>query len=406
MSINAYLCDTMSGRIKMPIDIPSISWNIDVSDSSLSTTKDKGIGDSEMSGLQVPWDNVPGRTWAQKRSNIAPMRTSIAIFWRDDRMSMQDLGIPFLCGAIGIRSDTVADTSFQLLSPLTMLGNRYAVKEGEYANGPNATSPNSIRLENLSYRAIASEIGYLCTNAKPNGALPIDWQYRGERGTRVREYEAWNVQNLSAKDILTKLANIQNGPDMQFRPYLTSDNMYVRYAFTAGSDANIYLGQNQLHYLAYHPDYGSLQNLTVDHLGPIQRVYATGAGQDKTQITAIAQDSEALINKKSWPLAEMTYSDSDTDSIDVLRAHAKAILESNNRALIQLSGHIHTNRTDSLHNYTLPLGSFWPGELFRISVNNYPALPDGDYTTRLMEMSGDTTDLVKLKFDVMQNPEP
>lgn len=406
MAWSAYLCDTMTGMLDEPIDIPSFSWSIDVSDSSLATTRDKGVGEHETSGLTLPWESIPGNTYAEKRRNIAPMRRSLVLFWRSaDPARRSTLGVPILAGAIGTRTDTVDDTSFSLLSPMSILSSRYAVREGEYGTGPNHTSPYSIRFDNLTYRAIASEIGYLCTDCKPGGALPIDWQYRGEKGMRSREYDAWDVQNNSAADILTKLANVLNGPDMQFRPYLTSDNRYVRWQFLAGDDTNIYLGLNKLHELTYHPHGGTIQNITIDHLGPVQRVYTSGAGTDKAQITHLSQNLRLSQQADPWPLTEMTYSDSDTDNASVLIAHADATLAANQYPLMQISGEVHANKHDDAGHEYLPLGTYWPGEPFQLVIQDHRALPDAIYRTRLMKMSGDETDKITLLFDVMRDPD-
>ena len=97
----------------------------------------------------------------------------------------------------------------------------------------------------------------MCTDAKPSGALPIDWTYRGEHGTRTREYSAWDIQNSGCRKLLTDLSNILGGPDMQFRPYLP-DQSHVRFAFLAGSDSEIYLGQKEVHSLGYAPYAGAL----------------------------------------------------------------------------------------------------------------------------------------------------
>ena len=62
MAWRAYIVDTITGRILAPIDLPSFSWSVSVSDSSLVTTKDKGVGENEVSGLKLPWTAIPGRT--------------------------------------------------------------------------------------------------------------------------------------------------------------------------------------------------------------------------------------------------------------------------------------------------------------------------------------------------------
>jgi len=405
-SWSAYLCDTMTGRINAPIDLPSFSWNISISDSSLATTRDKGVGQHETSGLTLPWEAIPGSTYEQKRRNIAPMRRSLAVFrTSNDPAQRSSLGTPIIFGAIGVRKDTVNDTSFSLMSPMSILASRYAVREGQYGTGPNHTSPNSIRFDNLSYRAIASEVGYLCTDLKPGGTLPIDWQYRGEKGTRSREYDAWDIQNNSAADILTKIANVLNGPDMQFRPYLTADGRYVRWRFVAGDDETVYLGLDRMHELSYHPYGATIENITVDHLGPVQRVYTSGAGTDKAQITHLSQDLGLSQSSDPYPLTEMTYADSDTDNPDVLISHADATLAANKYPLMQISGDVHANDTDQTGTPLLPLGSYWPGEPFQIVMQGHRALPDGIYRTRLMQMSGDETDKVSMIFDVMCDPD-
>ena len=55
--------------------------------------------------------------------------------------------------------------------------------------------------------------------------------------------------------------------------------------------------------------------------------------------------------------------------------------------------------TDAAGNLLHPLGSFWPGETFRIAIEGYPDWPDDVYVMRLMQMSGDETSKVTLKFD-------
>lgn len=399
-----YLYQAMSGELGAPIDLPAFSWKVGVSDSSLATCKDKDAGDYESDGLTVPWTEIPGADYARKRLNVATGRRGVVSLWRDVTMPPAMLGRPIVGGVIGVRNDTAQDTSFAVQSLLSVLESRYLVREGRYAAGPNHTSPDVIRFDGMSYRGIASEIGYLCTQAKPGGYMPVDWSYRGERGSRARAYEAWDIQNLSCRKLFDNLSNVLEGPDMQFRPYLTDDGTHVRYRFVAGSDAEQYLGQHVIHQLAYHPAGGTIGELTVDHLAPVMRVYSSGTGQDKAQKCAFAQDL-SLVERSNdpWPLVEMTYSDSDTDTYDVLLAHARSVLKANGRPLMQIKGVVHADDADDMGNPLLPLGSYWPGELFDLHISGYAPLPDGTYRTRLMEMSGDESDRVELVFDVMED---
>lgn len=402
MSWRAYVCDTMSGRLIAPVDIPSFGWSVSVSDSTLATTKDKGTGEYDAGGLTLPWSGVPGSTAAARANLLTQDKRSVCLFWRTSADPM-DLGVPILFGAISPRTDGWMDTSFTLNSMMDLLDSRYCVREGKYGAGDKGTSTDEIMFRSMSLRGIASEVGWLCTDAKPGGRLPVDWQYRGEKGAHDRTYRAFDVQNLSCKGILVKIANVIGGPDMQFRPYL-ADAQHVRLRFEAASDGDVYLGQRQVHRLYCRRHGGDLENVTVDHIGPVMRVYASGAGTDKAQLTRLSEDLALCESDDPWPLREMTYSDSDTNKLDLLKSHADGMLAANRRPLMQLKGRINADDVDASGMFLHPLGSFWPGEVVEVALDGFPGLPDGVYRTRLMQMSGDETANVDLVFDVMEDP--
>nr|WP_205832544.1 hypothetical protein [Bifidobacterium sp. DSM 109959] len=392
----------MTGQLVAPVDIPSFGWSVSVSDSTLATTKDKGTGEYEATGLTLPWASVPGATASDKANLLTQDKRAICLMWKTSTDPM-DIGTPILFGSISPRTDGWLDTSFTLNSMLDLLDSRYCVREKAYGAGRNGTSTDEIKYRGMSLRGIASEVGWLCTMGKPGGILPIDWQYRGEKGPHERTYNAFDIQNLSCKQIFTKLSNVIGGPDMQLRPYL-ADSQHVRLRFEAASDGDVYLGQRQVHRLHCRRYGGDLEDVTVDHVGPVQRVYGSGAGTDKAQLTCLAEDLTLCETDDPWPLREMTYSDTDTDKLDLLESHARAVLNANKTPLMQLKGSIDANDTDATGMPLHPLGSFWPGEIVEVALDGFPGLPDGVYRTRLMQMSGDETSKVSLTFDVMEDP--
>lgn len=389
-----YLGDTMTGLIDRPIDIPSYSWTVDVGDSSLATNRDKGAGTDDWSGITVPWSAIMEDDPASRSSALSPSRRCLCLMWEEDG----EPPVPVVWGAIGQRTDTWLDTSFSLCSVMGMLDQRYLAREGEYGAGDGGTSPTTIRYEGLSYRGIACEIIRQCTERKPGGALPIDLPYLGEKGSRAREYSTYDVQNNAASSLLDKLSNVQNGPDMQFRPYL-ADSQHVRVRFEAASDGDVYLGQGSIHTLTCFPGGGTLQELQVAHLGPTMRVYSSGSGTDAAQLCHLSEDLALVSMRDPWPLVEEAYSDSDTDALDVLVSHADARLESVRQPIVQLSG-----KVDFSDPRVPSPGSIWPGELVDVAVDGYPTLPDGVYRCRLMQMSGDQSSVASVKFDVMVDP--
>lgn len=403
MAWRAYIVDTISGQIMCPIDLPSFSWSVSVADSSLSTTKSKGVGKDEASGLKLPWTAIPAAMPGERCRLLAPDRRSIALCWTSPLDFEDAIGTPILCGLIGQRKDGPFDTDFSLTSLYGLLGDRYLVREGVYGAANGSTSTDAINFGNLSLRAIAAEAGWLCTNVKPGGGLPIDWHYRGEQGSHQREYDSWDIQNLKCSDVWDKIANVENGPDLQLRPKLSGDT--IRFDFIAGSDADPNIAQDTILELSSSPYGGTLENVTIDHLGAVHRVYASGSGTDKAQLCHLSEDLSLVSgDHEPFPLREMAYSDTDAADANLLRQHADGVLSANHAPLMQIKGELHANDLSADGTPLHPLGSFWPGETMRLDIQGFPSLEDGVYECRLMQMSGDQSDKVSLIFDAMEDP--
>lgn len=538
---NFFLYDTMSGRLAQQIDVPAFTWSMSVSDASFATSKDKGVGEDDLSGLELPWGQIPGVDAAARASALMPYKRGIVAFWHSQADDPNKPGRPILAGALGVRRSTRDDVSVPFVSMLGLLEDRYLVHEGRFGKGPGNSSPDEFRWVNLSYRALACETIRQCTEMKPGGSLPIDLPYLGEHGThqlpevsgdeedkpgsgektvkkvnksngwvqttveadkttvvdhtekvtsktvtvkekytvwqkgkrvvRTRDkqktirtgrtvtevktetkpkgsyrvektvtktvttysydgngketgstkrtegptttveakpievtYRDFNVVNHRCSDILRAIANSAGGPDMQFRPYLTEDGQHVRFRFLAGSDGDIFLHQDKRLSLSYAAgEAGTLENVSVDRAQPVQRVYGVGAGTGSGTLTFLAEDLTLVSQSDGWPLVEYTYQDSKAEEIAMLRSGTTAVLHANSRPLMQVKGEI--NAFDVSGGMPLhALGSFWPGEMFDVSIQGFPDLPDGVYSMRLMQMSGDETGKVELTFDITTDP--
>lgn len=221
--------------------------------------------------------------------------------------------------------------------------------------------------------------------------------------TQASVYKDFNVSSHSCRQILQNIAAAQGGPDLQFRPYL-ADSQHIRFRLLGGSDADIYLNQEHVLSLDSSPIGGTLEDLKADWAAPYMRVYATGSGSDKAMTCDLAEDLTLVSRDDPWPLRETTYSDSDAYDWASLHAAAAGRLKANARPVVQFTGTLHADDTDSAGNLLHPLGSFWPGEMFHVAVEGFPDWPDGVYNLRLMEMSGDQSDKVSLKFDPIVVP--
>ena len=148
----------------------------------------------------------------------------------------------------------------------------------------------------------------------------------------------------------------------------------------------------------------TLENVTVDRAQPVHRVYGVGAGTGSGTLTVLAEDLSLVTRSDPWPLMESTYQDSKAEDINVLRGGATAVLQANSRPLMQIKGEVNAYDMDASGMPLHALGSFWPGEMFDVSIQGFPDLPDGVYAMRLMQMSGDETGKVELTFDITVDP--
>ena len=197
---------------------------------------------------------------------------------------------------------------------------------------------------------------------------------------------------------MSRIASEDGGPDVQLRPYLY-DQSHVRLRLVAGSDAEPGLPQDAIRTLTFFPGGGTMQGLSADHVGPVQRVYATGSGTDEAQLCHLSEDLGLCMTADPWPLCEAVASDSDLDSAESVAALGDGALAASSRPLVQLSCDV------DLADPMVPApGELWPGELVDLLVEGFPTLPDGTYRCRLQSMSGDQSTTVRLKFDPIADP--
>jgi hypothetical protein len=412
MSWSHWLTDATTGLLIRPISIPSFRAKQTVGDFGFTTVK-KNLGKAEASGLTVPFSQFdtlrPGCVDVYEQasqSEIASLlsmgRRGLLSCWRYEGCP-DERGIPLFWGVLGEAEDSWRDTTFPVYSIPSILSSRFAVRDGQYKDGH---STDTVSYTGLSYRGLASELGSLVTERKNGGTLPVDWTYKGEKGKHERtEYKAWNVQNLMCRQLQENLTNVQDGPDMTYRPYF-SDAQHVRNRFLAASDADVYLdADHEPFVLTAHPHGGTLSDFKVSYALPVQRIYATGAGNDQAIVTALAEDLEQISRSADPPiLRESVMSDTDITDVQRLKAAAQGMLDANRRPLMQFTGKINANdiRPDGLP--IMPFGGFWPGEMFHIDLKGHRRLPDARYDTRLMQVDYDQSANATLTFDVMESP--
>ena len=396
MAWRCCLFDTVTGRLAEPIDVPSMSWSLTVSGCSARTERDEGgDGLSEVAGtgLTLPWPAVPGADRQARMRAVASYRRGIVLMWD---------GAPVVAGAIGDRTDTAADTTFDLVGPMDLLASRYLGGVGYFGQAKGSKTKWTLSYRDKSLRGIAADVVRRCTEEKDGGELPIDLPYVGEDGSHDRTYRGYNVQNNSCQKILDEIASVEGGPDIQLRPYL-ADEAHLRWRMEAGSDSEPALrggSPTPLIQCTSGGSGGTAYGLSVAWQGPVMRVWGTGAGQDEGTLCHLADDLALCERDDPWPLVEATESDADWDTAALVRSHTEEALERQRMPLCQISCKV---QAADPANPVVP-GRVWPGQRVDLVVEGFPSLPDGVYALRLMEMAGNLGGEVTLTFDPIDDP--
>lgn len=239
-----------------------------------------------------------------------------------------------------------------------------------------------IMYTNMSLGTIAKRV-VQDVQKKPAGSLPISYPIEDESSATAdhqRTYQPFNLQNINADDILTKLSDVTDGPDVLFKPRLISDNR-LTFDMWHGTEDQPRIQQSRTIVWDTTPAAGNISDISVVYTGTYQasRVYSTGAGTDAGLLIKVSSDDE--YTQKGFPLLERVINTSNSEDPKVVAAHGEANLKANKKALVEIQM---TIRGDG----PVPFGKFWPGDLVHVYTEGWKALPDGLNDMRILSMTG------------------
>jgi hypothetical protein len=249
-----------------------------------------------------------------------------------------------------------------------------------------------IPYDGLSLGTIAKRV-VARAQQKAGGQLPITYAVPDETvindADHQRTYHSFNVQNLFVDDILTKLSNVSNGPDIMFKPRLLSDNVLTHEMWN-GTENQPRIYQRYTQVWDTTAERGQVTDMQAVYTGSYQasRVISTGAGIDQGTLMAVNTNEVPL--QKQFPLLERTIS-SDSETPAVVDNYGKGHLYANEDALLEIQM---TVRGDA----EIPFGSFWPGDLAHVITKGWICLEDGNNPMRILNMTGDHTGNVRMSL--------
>ena len=272
----------------------------------------------------------------------------------------------------------------------SILDRTKALNWAQIAAGMDVTR-TSLDLTGLSLGSIARELVRLSVFGNPySPGLPIVLPDL-EAGTAERHHEGYKLAWLG--DLLRKLTEVEDGPDIAFRPRFNgADPTRIEWAMTHGTTASPLLyqaGDDWIWDGTVEESGVSAIGVKEDGRGMADRVWQPGAGSELEMKLATEQDLN-LIQNAEYPWTEADAASKDVEDPFILQGHAAYAMAAARRPVETWNLTVRANTSPLLGNYA-------PGDFAQISVpKGNPMIEAGVRRVRLMAIDGDSTSTVKL----------
>ncbi|MEJ1195083.1 hypothetical protein [Pseudarthrobacter sp. CCNWLW207] len=258
--------------------------------------------------------------------------------------------------------------------------------------GGMAVTRTSLDFTGLSLGGVAREYVRVSIFANPhNPGLPIVLPAVAETGSNERHHKGYELPYLG--DLLRKLTQVEDGPDIAFRPrYNAADLTRIEWVMTHGSTASPLLYQVGADWVwdgTTEESGVSGIGVAEDATGMADRVWQPGAGSELEMKLASAQDLDLILNAE-YPWTEADAASKDVEDQGILQAHANAGMAAARRP-------IETWDTTVQASTNPILGEYEPGDFAMIIVpDDHPMIAPGPRRVRIMAIDGDNSQKVKL----------
>lgn len=199
------------------------------------------------------------------------------------------------------------------------------------------------------------------------------------------------MQEATLENLISDIVARENGPDILFKPNLTS-KYTLRWDFIAGkSDTSNEIPNGSDSVWDSTVEGGSISELTVNYLGNemTNRAFVRGSGGGDAGIVMRVKDNASL-RDAGYPLLE-SYEMISKDSAGAVQARANENLREHDKANHQINA---TVRADGPNK----LGTFWPGEYGQINTAGWYGLRNGSTRAKILSISGDLSNNVEVSF--------
>lgn len=362
----ANLFRTTTGNIGPRLNYSDMSWSIELN----------GIESISMTLRKSDLPQVDLNYW------LSAWWAGVVLMWD---------GVPVVAGPIITRpSESVNTVQISCGGIRSILAARVIVDEQDDWSKLNKSivSYSGLSLGTIAKRVVAK------AQQKPGGNLPISFPIADETAAdnadHQRNYKGFDVQNLNCDDILSKLSNVRNGPDILFKPRLIRED-YLTFDLWHGTEQEPRIRQNVTKVWDTTPARGQVADMTVNYTGTYQasRVFSLGAGSDEKLLIRVSTNEREL--QKGYPLLERVINRGSSENPATVQGYADSEIRTNEKALLEIQM---TVRGDE----EIPLGSFWPGDLATVITSGWLSIPDGPTQMRILSLTGDGSSNVKVSL--------
>jgi hypothetical protein len=300
-------------------------------------------------------------------------------------------GVPVVAGPILARQSESFDTlSLTCGGIRSILAKRLVTTELQDWSGLNKSvvSFSGLSLGTIGKRVVQQAM------AKKAGPLPISFPVPEQTvvndANHERNYRGFNLQNINAHDVLTKLSNVIDGPDIMFKPRLIRDDT-LTFDMWTGTEKQPRIYQKFTPVWDTTAERGQVVDMSTIVTGSYQtnRTYSLGAGQDEGLLIKVNTNDGPL--NQQYPLLETVVNVGNSENETLVDLYGKSNLVTNAYPLLEVQM---TVRADG----EIPLGYFWPGDLVEVVTKGWLSLPDGVTQMRLLSITGDGSNSVKLSL--------
>lgn len=363
----AHLFQMTTGQIGPRLNYESVSWSMELNGVESISVK---LRKSDLpTGLNLSY-------W------LSPWWAGVVLLYNNT---------PIVAGPIITRPSESFDTvSINCGGIRSVLAKRFVTKELNDWSGLNKTV---VSFAGLSLGTIAKRV-VVQAMSKRGGSLPISFALPDETivndANHERNYRGFNIQNINANDVLTKLSNVLNGPDIMFKPRILRDNL-LTFEMWHGTENQPRIFQKHTPVWDTTPSAGHVEDMSTIVTGSYQtyRTYSTGAGQDEGLLMKVSTNEGPL--QAGYPLLETVVNVGNSENPTLVEGYGISSLFANKEPLMEIQMTVRANGP-------IPLGEFWPGDLVHVITKGWLSLPDGKTEMRLLSIVGDDSDSIKISL--------